>query len=162
AVTIAHIDSKFGASSASDTFYKQIFGLYNATPGAASAKPGSGFNDPLGCTGFPVTNGLGTPGHPCARYVTGSRSRPSQDTLTSGRADWNIGQSDRVFLRVQEEGGIAALTDDPISPVFDQDLDNWRWQGQLMETHTFSSATASQFVLGVSNHYWAYDLSHQA
>ena len=162
AVTIAHIDSKFGASSASDAFYRQIFRLYDNTPGAASAKAGSGLNDPLGCTGFPITNGLGTTGHPCARYVTGSRSRPSQDTLTSGRVDWNIGQSDRIFFRVQEEGGVAALGADTISPVFDSELDNGRWQGQLMETHAFSPATASQFVLGESDHYWSYILSHQA
>lgn len=161
AVTIAHIDSKFGASSASDAFYRQVFDLYDNTPGAASAKPGAALNDPLGCTGFPITNGLGTTGHPCARYVTGSRSRPSQDTLTSGRVDWNIGQSDRIFFRVQEEGGVATQGNDPISPVFDSELDNWRWQGQVMETHSFSPATASQFVVGISDHYWGYVLSHQ-
>ena len=99
---------------------------------------------------------------PCARNLRNTRSRPSQDTLTSGRVDWNIGQSDRVFFRVQEEGGVAADGDDPISPVFDSELDNWRWQGQLLETHTFSSATAGQFLVGVSDHYWAYNSSHVA
>jgi hypothetical protein len=66
--------------------------------------------------------------------------------------DWNIGQNDRVFFRVQEEGGIADDGDDPISSVFDSDLDNRRWQGQLLETHTFSPATAAQFLVGVSDH----------
>jgi hypothetical protein len=159
AATIANIDSKFGATSASDAFYKQIFGLYDNTPGAASAKAGD-FFDPLGCTGFLIANGLGTTGHPCARYVIYSRSRPSQDTLTSGRVDWNIGQSDRIFFRLQREGGVASNSVDPISPAFDSELDNWRWQGQLLETHTFSAATASQFLVGVSDHYWSYRSSH--
>ena len=43
AATIANIDSRLGSTSPSDAFYRQIFNLYNATPGAASAAPG-GFN----------------------------------------------------------------------------------------------------------------------
>ena len=160
AATIAHIRSKFGSGSASDVFYQKIFDLYNNTPGIATAKAGVGPNDPLGCSGFSIPNGVGTPNHPCARHMTNTRSRPSQDTLTSGRVDWNIGQSDRFFFRVQEEGGVASLGADPIGPVFDSELDNVRWQGQLMETHTFNPATASQLVVGVSDHYWAYGLSH--
>ena len=162
AATMANIDSKFSANSASHAFYEQIFNLYDNTPGADRAVAG-GFGDPFGCTGFQdLQTGLGIT-VPCARNFTKTRSRPSQDTLTSGRVDWNISQSDRVFFRVQEEGGVAADGgNDPISPVFDSELDNWRWQGQLMETHTFSPATASQFLVGVSDHYWAYILSHQA
>jgi hypothetical protein len=163
AATIANIDSNPNLTAASDAFYKQIFNLYNNTLGVNKAIDGGFGTDVLGCTGFTdPTTLLGTTGHPCARHVLGTRSRPSQDTLTSGRVDWNIGQSDRVFFRVQKEGGIAALGADQISPVFDSEFGSWRWQGQLMETHTFSPSTASQFVLGVSNHYWAYILSHEA
>src|SRR5262249_2654826 len=138
--TMANIRSKFGSGSASDLFYNQIFNLYDHTPGVQSAKAG-GFLD-LGCAGFQGPNGLGTI-VPCARHFINSRSRPSQDRLTSGRVDWNIGENDRVFFRVQEEGGIADDGDDPISPVFDSELDNGRWQGQVLETHTFSPATAA-------------------
>ena len=161
AATIANIDSKFGANSASDTFYKQIFKLYDGTPRASLARAG-GFNpfDLLGCTGFFVPNGLGTTGHPCARNITNTRSRPSQDTLTSGRLDWNLGTNDRAFLRLQEEGGFYAQNNDPISSVFDGDYDNSRWQTQLLETHTFSPTTASQFLVGLSDHYWVYKSSH--
>lgn len=161
AATIANIDSKFGANSASDAFYKQVFKLYDGTPRASLAQDG-GFdpNDLLGCTGFSIPNSIGTPGHPCARNITNTRSRPSQDTLTSGRVDWNIGQSDRAFFRVQEEGGVAAIGADPINPVFDGDYDNSRWQTQLLETHTFNPTTASQFLIGLSDHYWVYKSSH--
>jgi hypothetical protein len=161
--TIKHIQFKFGAGSASDIFYQKIFNLYDNTPGAAKATDG-GFvaGDLFGCTGFQdAQTGLGIT-IPCARNFTKTRSRPNQDTLTSGRVDWNIGRNDRAFFRVQEEGGVAADNTSPISPVFDSELDNWRWQGQLMETHTFSPATASQFLVGVSDHYWAYPSSHPA
>jgi len=159
--TIAHIQSKFGTGSASDMFYQKIFNLYDNTPGAAEATDGSFLpGDLFGCTGFQDTQtGLGIT-IPCARNFTKTRSRPSQDTLTSGRVDWNVGQNDRAFLRVQEEGGVAATSDDPINSVFDSELDNWRWQGQMLETHTFSPTTASQFLVGMSDHYWSYRPSH--
>ena len=161
-VTIQHIQDKFGFGSASDLFYQNIFKLYAGTPRASLAQDG-GFDpkdDPLGCTGFSILNSLGTHGHPCARSITNTRSRPSQDTLTSGRVDGNIGQSDRAFVRVQEEGGVASLGADPISSAFDEDYDNSRWQAQLLETHTFNSTTASQLLVGLSDHYWAYKSSH--
>jgi Carboxypeptidase regulatory-like domain len=160
AATIANIDSKFGANSASDAFYKQIFRLYDGTPRASKARDG-GFSpiDPSGCTGFVGPNNLGTT-QACARNVTNTRSRPSQDTLTSGRLDWNIGENDRAFLRVQEEGGLSAQSDDPISSVFDSDYDNSRWQAEVLETHAFNPTTANQFLVGLSDHYWANKSSH--
>jgi len=159
AATIAHIDSKFGSSSASDQFYKQIFNLYNQTPRAALASPG-GFADPFGCTGFQdPQSGLGI-NVPCARNITNERSRPSQDTLTSGRIDWNLGQKDRAFLRLQEEGGFYAQSNDPISSIFDGDYDNSRWQAQILESHTFNPRTANQFLIGVSDHYWVFKSAH--
>src|SRR5262249_5450020 len=41
AATLANIDSRFGAGSASDAFYRKIFNLYNSTAGASSAIPGT-------------------------------------------------------------------------------------------------------------------------
>src|SRR5262249_31285887 len=150
AATIANIDSKFGTTSASDAFYKKMFGLYKAAPGATSATPGN-FNsgDPLGCSNFSGPNGLGTD-RPCSLHFIMSRGRPSQDTLTSGRFDLNIGASDRAFLRLQYDGGHDAINTDPISSVFDADLTLPWWQSQILETHTFGSGAASQFLLAGS------------
>ena len=168
AATIANIDSeldssgqlRFGPGSATEQFYRKIFTLYDNTPGANRAVDGV-FGD-LDCAGFSIPGSLGTTGHPCGRNITNTLSRPSQDTLMSGRVDWNIGQSDRAFFRVQEEGGVAAIGADPISPVFDGEYDNSRWQTQLLETHTFNPTTASQFLIGLSDHYWVYKSSHPA
>jgi Carboxypeptidase regulatory-like domain len=151
AATIANIDSRFGSTSASDAFYKRIFNLYNTASVKSSATPG-GFTDPLGCTGFSdQRTGLGV-NVPCALHFYTSQGRPSQDTLTSGRVDWNVSRSDRAFLRVVYDGGHSALYTDPISSVFDTDVTLRWWQGQIIETHTLGSSAANQFLLAGS--YW--------
>jgi|SRR5579864_449828 len=148
--TIANIDSRFGSSSASDTFYKKIFNLYNGTPGSSSASPG-GFDpgDPTGCTRFvgPAGPGgqLGTT-LPCALHFFKTRGRPGYDILTSGRVDWNVTSGDRAFLRLQHEGGRNPISTDPISSVFDADGRLQWWEGQISETHTFGPTAASQFL----------------
>jgi hypothetical protein len=147
AATIKNIDSRFGVTSASDVFYKQIFALYNAAVGAKQVVQGSpNPNDPTGCTGFTL---LGT-GVPCARYFLFDRSRPSSDTLMSGRVDWNVGKNDRAFLRVQHDCSLGAFAVDPISSLFDGDFAVSRWQGQLIETHAIGASASSQFLLAGS------------
>lgn len=148
AATIANIDSKFGPSSASETFYRQVFALYNSAPGANRALPG-GFSpstDPTGCTGFKGPYGLGTT-VPCAVHYDTSLGRPTYETQYSGRLDWNIRTEDRIFLWVAYNDGHQTYTD-PISPLFNQNSHQPRWQGQLVETHTFGPSAANQFLLG--------------
>lgn len=148
---LANIDSKFGANLASSAFYRKIFDLYNGAPGAGSAGPG-GFdqqNDRLGCTGFVGPNGLGT-SKPCSRHFIGNRGRPSQDTLISERTDWNINPSDRAFLRLQYDRGRSFTYLDPISSSFDTSSSYPWWQAQALETHTFGSSAANQFLLAGS------------
>jgi hypothetical protein len=151
AATIANVDSdpRFGPSSATDAFYRKIFSLYNAAPGAGTAKPGGPVPDidPTGCTGF---TGLGTD-VPCAVNFLSTRSRPSADTLTSGRVDWNLGSHDRAFLRVQYDHGLGAFYADSISPLFDADYTVSWWQGSVIETHAFGSSGAGQFLAAGSN-----------
>ena len=148
AATLANIDTKFGATSASDSFYRKMFNLYNSAPGASSAKPGTP-TDPLDCGPFTGPNGLGTT-VPCGDYFIVDRGRPSQDVLVSGRIDWNVSRNDRAFLRLQYDHGRGAWYTDPISPVFDVDLTQPWWQAQVVETHTFSSSAASQFLVAGS------------
>src|SRR6266851_1060666 len=70
AATIANIDSRFGAASASDAFYKQLFNLYNAAPGASSATSGSFVPGDLGCIGLPISLGAGVP---CVMHFLSNR-----------------------------------------------------------------------------------------
>jgi hypothetical protein len=151
AATIAQIDSKFGADSASDSFYKKIFNLYHAAPGVSSSLPG-GFSstDPLGCAGFQGASGLGTT-VPCSMHFTSSRGRPSHDALISGRADWIASKNDRASLRLQYEVGRGAIVTDAVNSLFDADGSGppW-WQGQFIETHLFGTSASSQFLLAGS------------
>jgi hypothetical protein len=159
--TIANIDSavtsagklRFGPTSATHDFYEKIFSLYNAALGASSATPGGVTpDDPSGCNGFtrlgtdPIT-GMQIP---CARHFVLTRSRSSQETLVSGRIDWNVSQSDRAFLHLQFNGARSSRYNDPINSVFDTDASGPWWQGEISETHTFSSSAASQFLVAGS------------
>ena len=144
AATLANIDARFGPSSASHMFYRQIFNLYNSTPGASAALPGA-FGDPLGCPDFIGPDGLGTT-VPCAVHFTSTRSSPTDESLISGRIDWNLRSSDRAFLLVQYDHGHQASYIDPISSLFDYGSDQPWWQGQLSETHSFGANAANQFL----------------
>jgi len=153
--TLANIgaDPRFGLSSVTYSFYTKIFSLYNASPGASSAVPFSAAEE-FGCSGFQnLKSGLGI-SLPCAVHYFEARGRPSQQMLTAGRLDWNVSSRDRAFIRVQYEGGHAALGIDPISPVFDFDQSVPWWQGQILETHSFSSSSASQFLVGGASFFY--------
>ncbi len=79
--TLTNIDARFGATSASDAFYRRIFDLYNATPGANAATSGAFSEDPLGCAGFVGPDGLGT-AVPCTLHFLANRGRPTDESLT--------------------------------------------------------------------------------
>jgi hypothetical protein len=145
AATLANINARFGPSSASDSFYRQIFNLYNATPGASRALPGA-FGDPLGCPDFIGPNGLGTT-VPCAVHFTNTRSSPTDESLISGRIDWNLRSNDRAFLLVQYDHGHQASYLDPINSLFDIGSDQPWWQGQFSETHSFDASASNQFLV---------------
>jgi len=149
--TLANIDSIFGPMSASHKFYEQIFNLYNGTLGASASTPGN-FNpqDPTGCNGWEGPQvggeGLGTT-DPCAVHFLKNVDRPASESIVSGRVDWNIGSSDRVFLLVQYDHGNRAVYVDPVSPLFNAYTNQPWWQSQLSETHTFGATAANQFLL---------------
>ena len=146
---MTNIQSIFGVSSASDAFYGKIFDLYRAAPGLHSFPQGSfGPDDPLGCSGFVGLNGLGEK-VACSSPFLITRANPNQDTLASGRLDWNLTDNDRAFLRLQYDQGSARFGD-PISSLFDFALNQPWWQAQLLETHTFGASSANQFLLASS------------
>jgi hypothetical protein len=162
AATLANIASNPNLGSASSSFYQKIFDLYNDTPGAGSAIPFTP-TEGLGCSGFLDPNDPHGPGHekvPCALHFIRTRGRPSQDTLASGRLDWNLGKNDRAFLRIQGEKGQGSFYTDAINSAFDADYNVSLWQGQILEAHTFGATGASQFLVAGFAHSFFWTSSH--
>jgi len=148
--TLTNLSTDPRFSEATLNFYRATFRLYDSAAGTKPTWPGATPYDPLGCSGFvDETTGLGQT-VPCSRYFFESRSRPSQDALVSGRLDWNIGKNDRVFFRLQYDGGQGAIATDPISPLFDADFTQPWFQGQIQETHGLGSSATNQLLLAGS------------
>src|SRR5262249_1306001 len=161
AATLANIASNPNLSSASGSFYKKIFDLYKATPGAGSAIPFT-MEEGLGCSGFQDPDDPHGPGHgavPCAVHFIRTRGRPSQDTLGSGRLDWNLGRNDRAFFRIEGEQGRGSFSTDAINSAFDADYNVSLWQAQILETHTFGPSAGGRVVVGGVLHLFFLELS---
>jgi hypothetical protein len=74
-------------------------------------------------------------------------SNKSHDYLVAGRVDYNIGNNDRIFGRIQKNHGLYAAATDVINPLFNQQSDQPAYQGQLQETHVFGGGSVNQFIL---------------
>src|SRR5258708_11457811 len=160
-VTMANIDSVFCARPPSHNFYRQVFDIYNQTPGANQAAPGGFAPGNLGCNGWQGPQGLGTTDD-CAVQFYENIDAPSNDSLVSGRADWNIAANDRAFLLVQHNFGKKQNYTDPISPLFDSFARESAWQGQLSETHTLGPTAANQFLLAGTYTYYVQGVADPA
>src|SRR5271157_520359 len=149
--TLSNIDNIFGSTSASDKFYRQMFNLWNSTPGASAATQGD-FNSSLGCYGWKDPTDLNNPNRlgvkeACTVHFPRNVDAPSNDYIVSGRVDWNLRADDRLFLLMQYGNGKTPVHVDEISPVFNAYCNQSTWQGQLNETHTFGPTAANQFLL---------------
>ena len=131
-------------SPASVPFYNQLFGIWNGTPGAAQAQntlAGGGCSNVTSLAGvaFGAAN-------PCASQLQGGTSQATDDYLIVGRYDQNIGNNDKLFVRVQHESGQQATYTDPLNLAFDAHSAQPEWQSQLSETHTFGADKVNNFV----------------
>ncbi len=131
-------------SPASVPFYNQLFGVWNATPGAARSQntlAGGGCSDVTSLAG--IAFGAG---NPCATQLQGGTSQATNDYLIVGRYDQSIGNNDKLFARVQHESGLQATYTDPLSPAFNAHSAQPEWQSQLSETHTFGNNKVNNFI----------------
>jgi Carboxypeptidase regulatory-like domain/TonB-dependent Receptor Plug Domain len=119
--------------------YNQIFGVYNNAPGAAAAQ---NILSNGGCGSF---TGL-APGVPCALQFQATPRNLTNEWLLSWRIDQIVGQSDRLFLRLQTDHGTQASTTSPLTPVFNTSSVQPEWQGEFSETHTFGANSVNNFT----------------
>jgi hypothetical protein len=165
AATQAFINSTYGSTSPTGTFYNNILSLYAGTPGGpgTAAVPSTTVNSQTGtllgggcdasvadidaATGTTHFAGTATtPGTPCANQLTSVASNMTHDWLVAGRVDWNIGNSDRMFTRIQKEHGLQASVTDPINPIFNAQSDQPEYQGQYQWTRSFAGSAVNQFI----------------
>ena len=143
----------FGASV---PYYQHLFSLWNGVSqaGAAALPGGTDANGKVisapGCSNVTPALGaafaaFGPGGTPCAVKIQGGLSAGTHDVLYAGRFDENIGNNDKLFLRVEHEHGLQASYIDPINPAFNAISDQPQWQSNFGETHTFGSDKVNSF-----------------
>ncbi len=133
--------------TASVPFYQKMFNLYNGAPGAAGATPGSGnAGDSTGCNGFTGPAGLGISA-PCALNFRSTVDNYANEWNMATRVDYNISDSDRMFVRFQTDHGIQPSFTDPINPIFNAISSQPSYQGQINETHTFGARAVNNVIL---------------
>ncbi|HWO33195.1 MAG TPA: hypothetical protein VNO32_30725 [Candidatus Acidoferrum sp.] len=126
---------------ASVPLYQDIFGLYNRVSQAGEKQLSGG-----GCSDVTTVNGIAFgAANPCAVQVQSALNAKTRDTLYVGKVDFNLGNKDRLFVRVEKEHGLQATYTDPITSAFNGVSDQPQWQSQIGETHTFGSDKVNDF-----------------
>jgi hypothetical protein len=130
-------------------FYQNIFNLYAGAPGASRAVPLTAGDDPLlGCGDFAANNSVGFGQTiPCAMQFRSNQDNLNTEWLLSTRIDYSISNADRLYGRFKTDHGTQATHTDAINPVFDAGSVQPGYEGQLSETHVFSSSTVNQVMV---------------
>lgn len=108
-------------------FYQKIFAIYNAAPGAGIATPYQG-----------------------TTWADAYQANPKNlltETLVTARYDQKLGPNDSMFIHFKRDHGLQPTYVDPLTPAFDAHSDQPDYEGQLVETHTFSPHVVNQFLL---------------
>ena len=124
--------------SAEIPFYQQMFNLWNSGPSVSRAAPVAGGGCTAGWTG-PV-------GLQCANSYQATNSTLTHEYLLAGRFDFNITNSDKIFIRMQEDKGLQATYTDPINTLFNTVSDQPEYQSQVSWNHTFGTKSVNNFV----------------
>lgn len=112
--------------AASQPFYQKLFGIYNSAPGASRATPVAG--DPNRTTFRSNVGNLTT------------------EYLITSRFDRQFGEKDHFFIHFKSDHGSQATVTDPLTSVFNATSVQPQYEGQLNETHAFSSSFTNQFI----------------
>jgi hypothetical protein len=119
------------------------FNLFNEIPNYGTAVnnlPGGGCGGGSGIPGFSATN-------PCTESLRETPINFAPEWQLAGRFDWNIGSKDQMFVRMQYDDGTQPTFTDPVNPVFNATSSQPEYQGQLLETHSFSPTLTNQLLI---------------
>ena len=116
-------------NAAETPFYQNIFNLYNNAPGV-------------------VVNGknTSTPETAISNVFTSAPKIFAKESLLTARIDQVIGVKDTAFAHFKYDNGTQPTYVDTISPLFNSISNQPEYEGQLVETHTFSPRIINQFL----------------
>jgi hypothetical protein len=112
-------------------YYQHLFSIYNNAPGASGAIPyaESGVVDPD------------------VNTFRSTASSGANEWLLTGRLDYNIGTNDKVFGRYKMDRGFQPSYTDPLNSAFDLVSTQPSYEGQMVETHSFTPNIVNQFLM---------------
>jgi Carboxypeptidase regulatory-like domain len=145
AATLAHLAAV--GQGGQLPFYKTMFGLYNGAPGINQATPVTASNN--GC--YDVANDPVAPiASGCTESWRSTQTNLTHEFLLAGRFDFNLTNSDKVFLRLQEDKGLQATYTDPINTLFNTQSNQPEYQGQASWTHTFGVQAVNNVIFSAT------------
>ena len=112
-------------------YYQHLFSIYNNAPGAANA--------------IPYIESAGV--NPDVNTFRSTASSGAQEWILAGRIDYAIGANDRLFGRYKMDRGFQPSYTDPLNPVFNLVSNQPSYEGQLVETHSFSPNVTNQLLI---------------
>jgi len=131
-------------------FYTQEMNLYANSPVAASATPlGNPANaGTCGDVGTLAGVNFAPGGSSCIMSATASGVNHNKEWLLTERIDYNISNADKLFGRFKADHGHQPTSTDLINPaVFSTQSTQPEYEGQINETHVFSSNVVNNMIL---------------
>jgi hypothetical protein len=123
------------------SFYKNVFGLYSKAPGIGLATP---------LTGSCATDGLpqlaSLPDGACFETWTGGGSSGNREWIFSTKIDYVLGANDHFSGRMKFDRGVQPTYTDNINPAFNTFSQQPQEEGQLNHTHIFSPSVTNNFI----------------
>jgi len=124
--------------SQSVPFYQSMFGFWNNAPNRATKFVGghTGSFDPTGCQGVNYTDPstgitFGPGGANCVDTFSNTTGNFTHEYVTDGRFDFNVTNSDKVWIRLQEDVGTQATATDALNPIFNSTSYQPEYQAQI-------------------------------
>jgi hypothetical protein len=134
-------------------FYKSMFGIWDNAPNRATKfTPGhAGSSDPTGCQGVNYTDPstaitFGPGGANCVDTFSNTTGNFTHEYVTDGRFDFNVTNSDKVWVRLQEDVGTQATATDALNPIFNSTSYQPEYQAQIGWTRPIGAKSANSLL----------------
>ncbi|MGC1421215.1 MAG: carboxypeptidase regulatory-like domain-containing protein [Terracidiphilus sp.] len=96
------------------------------------------------------TSGSQDPNDPQTWIFNGQATNLATEWLINSRVDFNLAQSDHLYIHAKVDQGIQPTQTSFLNPIFDASSPQPSYEGQLSETHTFTPYLTNQFLFAAS------------